>query len=163
MEPKVAICSKFLHFQLDFELHYMCACITLVLACKQAHMQSRSQRPRTFWTVTGMPLLLDKSNGRSGDEIGSLVQVQGKSACLQATLVPSRTTRWHNTSKARSYYIECVKWMKFGVVFEAGFKTEMAILPLLSRFYYIVGLRCYTGSNRSKINTSQRLHEKWGK
>ena len=22
VEPKVAICSKFLHFQLDFELHY---------------------------------------------------------------------------------------------------------------------------------------------
>ena len=37
VEPKVAVCSKFLHFQLDFELHYMCTYITLVLACKQAH------------------------------------------------------------------------------------------------------------------------------
>lgn len=88
----------------------MCTCITLVLACKQAHMQRSSQRPRTFCTVTGMPLPLDKNNGGSGDEIGSLVRVQGKSACLQATLVPSRTTRWHNRSKSQSYLSAPNEW-----------------------------------------------------
>ena len=39
---------------------------------------------------------------------------------------------------------------EIGVVFEAGIITEMVILPHLSRFYYIVRLRCYTGSNWSK-------------
>ena len=88
----------------------MCTCITLVLACEQAHMQSRSQRPWTFCTVMGMPLPLGKSNRGSGDKIGSLVRVWGKSACSQATLVPSRTKRWHNTSKAQSYLSVPNEW-----------------------------------------------------
>ena len=68
----------------------------------------------------------------------------------------------HNMSKARSY-LSAPNDMKFGVVFEAGFIAEIAILPHLSRCCYIVRLRCYTGSNWSKEKeTRVKDHRKNG-
>ena len=113
----------------------MSTCITLVLACKQA---------QTSCTVTGMPLPLDKSNGGSGDEISS-----GNVSLLAGYPGSIKDNKMTYHVKSTELF-ECAKWMKFGVVFEAGFITEMAILPHLSRFYCIVRSRCYTGSNRSK-------------
>ena len=110
----------------------MCTCITLVLACEQAHLQSRSQRPQPFCTVMRMPLPLDKSNGGSGDEIGSLHKGQQDDVTCQkhgVIWVCQMNESW-----------SCF-WSRF---------SEMAILPHLSRCYYIVRSRCYTGSNRSK-------------
>ena len=42
--------------------------------------------------------------------LAHLCEFGGKSACSQATLVPSRTTRWYNTSKARSYLSASNEW-----------------------------------------------------
>ena len=85
-----------------------------------------------YSNVTGMPLPLDKSNGGSGDEISS-----GNVSLLAGYPGSIKDNKMTYHVKSTELF-ECAKWMKFGVVFEAGFITEMAILPHLSRFYYIV-------------------------